>query len=44
MINLKATNISWHEGAITQTDRERLLGKKELYYGLPDFRDQENVL
>lgn len=28
MSNLKATNITWHEGAISQSDRERLLGQK----------------
>lgn len=28
MTNLKATNITWHNGAISQTDRERLLGQR----------------
>ncbi|MBU2438509.1 MAG: adenylyl-sulfate kinase, partial [Acidobacteria bacterium] len=28
MTEKKATNITWHEGAITKKDRERLLGQK----------------
>lgn len=28
MTNQKATNITWHDGAITSTDRERLLAQK----------------
>ena len=28
MTDLKATNITWHHGAIAQADRERLLGQK----------------